>query len=118
MSAYEIKYLTNSVFDCLIIATSFNNPCKDLIESGAEKILKDGAIVFDLAVINDLGAYRFAFAKIKDGHLLKETLKYTATVNAEIMQISQDFFREHTYILDDLSMLPSEKAHLLNDPIF
>ncbi len=114
---YDVIPLSNSVFNCLIIAKTIENPCKELVESGTKGILDNGILLFDLAIPHDLGKYRFAYARVIDSHIVKDTLKYSAAVDADILGISQKYFQEHADLVDKALMPATAKHRLLNGVI-
>ena len=105
MKNYEIIRTNNSEFGILVIAKSFISPLEDLRTLSKDCGIESGSILVDLTVINGDAFNRYISADIKDGRILRDSIR-TASIPEDLKAVSRDFFRKRSYILE-ASVVPN-----------
>lgn len=112
---FEVVKLNNSIFDCLLIATTYANPYRYLIDNGTSEFLSNGTFAVDLALPNDAGKQRYFYARAKDGRVVESTANVTESLDPDIKRISRDFFMQHQELLDKAVVPKSARRKILSE---
>lgn len=99
MPNYEIIRTNNSEFGILVIATSFISPLEDRRTLANDCGIESGSILVDLTVINGDAFNRYISADIKDGRILRDSIR-TAEIPEDLKALSRDFFLKRPDILE------------------
>lgn len=110
---FEVVKLQNSIFDCLLIATTYANPYRYLVDNGTSEFLMDGIFAVDLALPNDASKQRYFYARTKDGRIVESTVNVTETLDEDIARISRNYFSHHQDLLDKAAVPKSARRKIL-----
>lgn len=113
MKNFAIIKLEKSVYDYLVIATTYISPISTLNDVQNELQGITGSLIFDLTLINGTNSNRYISAAIRNGIVDRCSFGIVKNIEKNIKYKSMDFFCHNTELVENGTIPKALKILLL-----